>query len=234
MPGEGVPATPDIAANLAAVKDRIAAAARDADRDPATIELVAVTKTHPPDRIWAAITAGHRLFGENRVQEAVAKWPELRDAVSDLRLHLLGPLQTNKIQAALGLFDVIETVDRPRLAMRLADAMAHTGRRPNVFIQVNTGEEPQKSGILPAEADTFIRACQETYGLPVIGLMCVPPIDEEPSLHFALLREMAQRNGLRHLSMGMSADYPIAIAFGATLVRVGTGIFGDRPPASVT
>lgn len=219
----------DIAANLAQVQTRVAAAARAAGRDPQDVTLVAVTKTHGTVPIRAAIAAGNLVFGENRVQEAEEKWPALKAEFADVRLHLIGPLQSNKVKRAVGLFDVIETVDRPKLARVLAEEMARSGRRPACFIEVNTGEEAQKSGIRPAELDAFVRECRETYRLPVEGLMCIPPADEEPSLHFGLLAEMARRNGLRHLSMGMSADFEIAVAFGATYVRVGTAIFGPRP-----
>jgi pyridoxal phosphate enzyme (YggS family) len=217
-----------IAANLALVREHIAAAAREAERAPDSISLVAVSKTHPAAAVREALQAGHRLFGENRVQEAEAKYPALREAFPDLALHLIGPLQTNKVREAVALFDVIETVDRPRLAEALAKEMARTGRRLPCLVEVNTGEEGQKSGVLPAAADDFIRDCRERFDLPIRGLMCVPPLDEEPSLHFALLRDIARRNGLGVLSMGMSADYQIAIRFGATHVRVGTAIFGAR------
>jgi pyridoxal phosphate enzyme (YggS family) len=217
-----------IAANLATVREHIAAAAREAGRAPDSISLVAVSKTHPAAAVREALQAGHRLFGENRVQEAEAKYPALREAFPDLALHLIGPLQTNKVREAVALFDVIETVDRPRLAEALAKEMARTGRRLPCLVEVNTGEEAQKSGVLPAAADDFIRDCRERFDLPIRGLMCVPPLDEEPSLHFALLRDIARRNGLGVLSMGMSADYQIAIRFGATHVRVGTAIFGAR------
>lgn len=222
------PSPVDVAANLAAVKEEIATAAREAGRDPAEVGLVAVSKTHGPDTIRPAIVAGHRMFGENRVQEAEHKWPALREEFSDLRLHLIGPLQTNKVRNAVRLFDVIETVDRPRLAEALAKEMAAQQRQLACYIQINTGEEPQKAGVMPAEADAFIRFCRDEQGLNVAGLMCIPPVDEEPGLHFAFLREIAKRNGLAGLSMGMSADYPVAIQFGASLVRVGTAIFGAR------
>jgi hypothetical protein len=218
----------NIAANLAAVRERIAAAARGAGRVPDNVTLVAVSKTHPAATVRQALVAGHRVFGENRVQEAEAKYPGLREEFPDLALHLIGPLQSNKVRDALSIFDVIESVDRPRLAQVLAKEMDHSGRRLPCLIEVNTGEEPQKAGILPAEADGFIIECRDRLGLPVIGLMCVPPIDEEPALHFALLREIARRNELEVLSMGMSADYEKAIRFGATHVRVGTAIFGAR------
>jgi pyridoxal phosphate enzyme (YggS family) len=219
----------NVAANLAQVRARIEAAARAAGRDPADVALVAVTKTHGAAAIRAALAAGQRVFGENRVQEAEDKWPALKAEFPAARLHLIGPLQSNKAKRAVQLFDAIETVDRPKIARVLAEEMARQNRRPACFIEVNTGEESQKSGILPAQVDAFVHECRETYGLPVEGLMCIPPVDEEPSLHFGLLSEMAKRNGLRHLSMGMSADYEIAIAFGATVVRVGTAIFGPRP-----
>jgi len=222
----------DIAANLAAVKADISAAATAAGRATDAVTLVAIAKTHPAAIVKEALAAGHRVFGENRVQEAEAKWPVLREAFPDLRLHLVGPLQTNKVGKALAIFDVIESLDRPKLARVLAEAMDRTGHRPGLLVQVNTGEEPQKHGVLPADADSFLRACIDDYELPVSGLMCVPPIDEEPSLHFALLRDIAARNGLAELSMGMTADYPVAVRFGATLVRVGTAIFGERPPLS--
>jgi PLP dependent protein len=217
-----------IAANLAAVRRKIAAAADAAGRSPASVELVAVSKTHSAEAVSEALLAGHRIFGENRVQEAQGKYPELRVRFPDLALHLIGPLQTNKVRDALAMFDVIESVDRPRLAEALAKEMEHSGRRPPCLIEVNTGEEPQKAGIMPAEADRFIAECRDRLDLPIIGLMCVPPVDEEPALHFALLREIARRNGLTTLSMGMSADFEKAIRFGATHVRVGTAIFGAR------
>ncbi|WP_420345858.1 YggS family pyridoxal phosphate-dependent enzyme [Pelagibius sp.] len=221
----------DISENLAEVRRRMAAAARDAGRDPQSVELVAVSKVQPAEAVRAALAAGQRLFGENRVQEAKSKFPPLRDDYPDLRLHLIGPLQTNKVKDALALFDVIETVDRPKLARALAQEGDKRGRHPDCFVQVNTGEEPQKAGVAPAEADAFIAECRG-LGLKVTGLMCIPPLDEEPALHFALLREIARRNGDAAplaLSMGMSADFETAIRFGADLVRVGTGVFGPRP-----
>ena len=190
--------------------------------------LVAVSKTHPAASVREALAAGHRVFGENRVQEAQAKYPALREAFPDLALHLIGPLQTNKVRDAVALFDVIESVDRPRLAEALAREMERSGRRLPCLIEVNTGEEPQKSGVMPAAADDFIVECRDRLGLPIVGLMCVPPLDEEPAPHFALLREIARRTGLELLSMGMSADFETAIRFGATHVRVGTAIFGAR------
>lgn len=221
---------PDVAARLADVLAGIAAAAREAGREPSEITLVAVGKGHDAARIRPALDAGHRAFGENRVQEAVDKWPALCAEYPGTSLHLIGPLQTNKVRQAVGLFDVIETVDRPKLARELAREMARTGRRPACFVQVNTGAEPQKAGVLPGETDPFIALCRTEFELPLAGLMCIPPVDEEPSLHFALLREIARRNGLAGLSMGMSDDYRVAIAFGATQVRIGTAIFGERPP----
>ncbi|MDH3917021.1 MAG: YggS family pyridoxal phosphate-dependent enzyme [Rhodospirillales bacterium] len=219
-----------VADNLARVRGRIAAAARAAGRDPGEVTLVAVGKLHPAARIEAALAAGQRVFGENRVQEAEAKFPDLKQGWPDLVLHLIGPLQTNKARVAVALFDVIETLDRPKLARALAKEMAAQGRRPACFIQVNTGEEPQKAGVAPAEADALIALARDELALPVEGLMCIPPLDEEPALHFALLREIARRNGLAKLSMGMSDDFETAIRFGATHVRVGTAIFGPRPP----
>jgi len=216
---------------LAGVKDRIVAAARAVGRDAAGITLVAVSKIHDAAAISSAIAAGQRVFGENRVQEAQTKYPALKAAHPDLVLHLIGPLQTNKVKEAVALFDAIETLDRPKLADALAREMERTGRRPRCLIQVNTGEEPQKAGVLPNAADAFIEECRERWHLPVAGLMCIPPADQEPSPHFALLREMARRHGLAELSMGMSADYEIAIRLGATHVRVGTAIFGARAPA---
>ena len=221
-----------ITANLADVRGRIAAAAVAAGRTPASVNLVAVSKTHPAETIREALAAGHRVFGENRVQEAQAKYPALREAFPDLALHLIGPLQTNKVKDAVAHCDVIETVDRPRLAEALAREMDRSGRRLPCFIEVNTGEEPQKAGVLPTDADAFIADCRDRLGLPVVGLMCIPPEQEEPALHFALLREIARRNGLDQLSMGMSADFETAIRFGATHVRVGTAIFGARQVAA--
>lgn len=217
-----------IAANLATVRERIEAAARAAERPPDSVTLVAVSKTHPAANVRLALAAGHRVFGENRVQEAEAKYPALREEYPGLALHLIGPLQTNKVRDAVALFDVIESVDRPRLAEALAREMEHSGRRPPCLIEVNTGEEPQKAGIMPAAADEFILDCRDRLGLPIIGLMCVPPLEEEPAPYFALLRQIARRTGLDILSMGMSADFEKAIRFGATHVRVGTAIFGAR------
>ena len=221
---------PTIAANLEEVQGLIVSSAVAAGRDPAEVTLVAVSKIHPQSAVREALAAGHRAFGENRVQEAAEKYPDLRAAYPDLRLHLIGPLQTNKVRDAVQLFDVIETLDRPGLVAALAKEAAHVGRDIEVMVQVNTGEEPQKAGILPADADDFIESSLVTAGLAVRGLMCIPPMEEEPAMHFALLAEMAKRHGLEQLSMGMSADFEIAIRLGATHVRVGTAIFGHRPP----
>ncbi|HXA69664.1 MAG TPA: YggS family pyridoxal phosphate-dependent enzyme [Stellaceae bacterium] len=229
MSGQTLDLASGLAERLAAVKDRIAAAAGAVARNAAEVTLVAVSKTHDAGAISAAIAAGQRVFGENRVQEAQAKYPALRAAHPDLVLHLIGPLQTNKVKEAVALFDVIETVDRPKLAEALAREMERTGRRLRCLVQVNTGEEPQKAGVLPVVADAFIAECRERWRLPIVGLMCIPPLDQEPSPHFALLREIARRHQLPELSMGMSADYEIAIRLGATHVRVGTAIFGERP-----
>ncbi|MFT7573497.1 MAG: pyridoxal phosphate enzyme (YggS family) [Paracoccaceae bacterium] len=220
----------NIAENLAAVEQKIAAAAADAGRDPVLVSLIAVSKSHPASAAAAALAAGHRVFGENRVQEAQEKWPPLRADYPDAVVHLIGPLQTNKTADAVALFDVIQTLDREKLARTLAKEMERLDRRPDLFVQVNTGEEPQKAGVLPLDADDFITKCRDDLGLPVVGLMCIPPVDENPALHFALLADMAARNGLERLSMGMSADYETAVRLGATEVRVGTAIFGTRPP----
>lgn len=220
--------TSEGARRLADVRERIAAAARASGRAPAEVTLVAVSKTHGADKIRDVLEAGHRVFGENRVQEAAEKFPALRAAYPDLELHLIGPLQTNKARDAVALFDVIQSVDRERLAILLAKEMERAGKRPTCFIQVNTGEEPQKAGILPADLDAFVAACRDTHKLPVVGLMCIPPVEEDPALHFALLAKMAARNGLAKVSMGMSADYETAVRLGATHVRVGSAIFGAR------
>jgi len=212
---------------LAVIRARIEAAAQAAGRDPAEVTLVAVSKVQPPERIEAVLAEGQRVFGENRVQEAAGRWPALRERFPGLELHLIGPLQTNKVRQAVELFDVIESVDRPKLARKLAEAFAETGRSLPVYIQVNTGEEPQKAGVAPAEADAFIAECRD-LGLNVAGLMCIPPEAEEPALHFALLAKIAARNGLKGLSMGMSGDFETAVRLGATVVRVGSAIFGAR------
>ena len=203
----------------------MAAAAKAAGRDPAQIELVAVSKQQPWEAVEPVLAAGQRVFGENRVQEAQSRWTDRREG---LRLHLIGPLQTNKARDAVALFDVIETVDRPRLARALADEIQQAGRAPRLYIQVNTGEEPQKAGVAPGDADAFIAAATREFGLEIEGLMCVPPAEEPAAMHFALLAKIAQRNGLARLSMGMSADFETAIRFGATSVRVGSALFGGR------
>jgi len=221
----------EIADNLTAVSQRIDAAARLAGRTAADVTLIAVSKQQPEARIAAAVAAGQRVFGENRVQEAQAHWQALRRPGDGLELHLIGPLQTNKVGDAVALFDVIQTLDRPKLARRLADEFARIGATRRCFIEVNTGEEPQKAGVTPTEADGFIAECR-ALDLPLAGLMCIPPQDEEASPHFALLRMIAERNGLSGLSMGMSADYEAAVELGATHVRVGTAIFGSRQARS--
>jgi len=218
----------EIPARLRLVKEEIALAAEAAGRKPSAVHLVAVSKTVPAVVIEEAIEAGQRLFGENRVQEAHGKWPALRALHPDLELHLIGPLQTNKVREAVALFDVIETLDRPKPARALAEEMERQGKHPRLFVQVNTGDEPQKAGIAPDETASFIELCRDTFNLTIDGLMCIPPFYEEPSLHFALLAKLADELGLDELSMGMSGDFAKAIAFGATFVRVGTAIFGER------
>lgn len=215
---------------LTQVRVRIAAAAKACGRDPASVALIAVSKTHGAEAVRPAVEAGQMDFGENRVQEAEDKWPGLKDGHA-LRLHLIGPLQTNKVRDAVALFDVIHTLDRPRLAEKLAAEMAAQDRSIPCFVQVNTGREAQKAGIDPKDADAFIKACRDEWRLPVTGLMCIPPVHEEPALHFAFLREIARRNGLAGLSMGMSDDFEIAITMGATHIRVGSAIFGERQTA---
>jgi pyridoxal phosphate enzyme (YggS family) len=217
-----------IADNLAGLRRRIETAARGAGRDPAAVTLVAVSKTHDAAAVEAALAAGQRVFGENRVREAQAKYPALKARFPDLRLHLIGPLQTNKVKEAVALFDAIETVDRPRLAEALAKEMARQGKRLGCFVEVNIGEEPQKAGIAPAAADEFIAACRTRWALDLRGLMCIPPEGRNPAPYFNRLAEIARRNALADCSMGMSADFETAIACGATLVRVGTAIFGHR------
>jgi pyridoxal phosphate enzyme (YggS family) len=204
---------------------RIAKAAQACGRDPADVTLVAVSKMQPWEAIEPVLAAGQTVFGENRVQEAMARW---EGKAQGLTLHLIGPLQSNKAKEAVAFFDVIETLDREKLARVLADEMQRQGRRPRLYVQVNTGEEPQKAGVLPAEADAFVAACRATFGLEPEGLMCIPPVDEPPGPHFALLRKIAERNGLAKLSMGMSHDFETAIRFGATTVRVGSAVFGSR------
>ena len=216
------------AARLTRVTDGIARRARDVGRDPGAITLIAVSKTVPTEGIVPVLAAGQRLFGENYVQEAASKWPALREDHEGVELHLIGPLQSNKAREAVRLFDVIHSLDRPSLAEALAKEIARAGKAPRLIVQVNTGEEPQKGGIVPAEADAFLAACREGYGLAIEGLMCIPPADDPPSTHFALLRKIAERNGLTTLSMGMSADFEAAIQMGATHVRIGTAIFGAR------
>ncbi len=228
MANASIAASVDVAANLARVKVLIAAAAREAGRAPESITLVAVTKTHGAERIRPALEAGHRVFGENRVQEAKTKWPELRKAYPGLELHLIGPLQTNKVKEAIALFDMIETADRPKLAAVLAREMAAQGRRPNCLVEVNIGAEPQKSGIAPDDVAAFVAACREDYKLPIVGLMCIPPLAEPPEPFFRRLAELARRSSLPLVSMGMSEDFELAIRAGATHVRVGTAIFGPR------
>ena len=222
-----------IEVNLTGLQDNIKDAEVAAGRTPGSVDLVAVSKMQPVSLIEASIDAGQKLFGENRVQEAIQKWPTLKENNQDLRLHLIGALQSNKARQAVRLFDVIETIDRPKLARTLARLMDEEGHRPECLIQVNTGEEAQKAGIMPKEADAFIKACQNEYGLPVTGLMCIPPAKEEPSLHYSFLYGIAERNGLSKLSMGMSRDYEVAIRFGATHVRIGTAIFGERKTISI-
>lgn len=219
----------DVAGNLATVRRRVAEAAEAAGRRAADVVLIAVSKTHAADRVRLALAAGQREFGENRVQEALAKFPALRAEFPDLRLHLIGPLQTNKAVDAVRGFDVIQSLDRPKLAAALASAMTRLQKRPDCYIQVNIGEEPQKAGIAPAILDEFVVECRERHNLPVSGLMCIPPVDQPPGPYFARMRELAARHGLTRLSMGMSGDYETAIAQGATEVRVGTAIFGVRP-----
>ena len=211
------------------VRAEIARACRDADRDPSGVTLIAVSKTFEADAIAPVIAAGQRVFGENRVQEAKRKWPPFRERHAGLELHLIGPLQSNKAKDAVALFDAIHSVDRESLCEALAKEIARQGRAPLLFAQVNTGAEPQKAGVLPEDTDDFLRAARERHGLTISGLMCIPPADEAPGPHFALTATIARRNGLRLLSMGMSADFSTAIAFGATHIRVGSAIFGTRP-----
>ena len=223
-------ATPTLSAaeRLAAVRREITAACRDAKREPDSVTLVAISKTFGAEAIAPAIAAGQGVFGENRVQEAKAKWPALKAQHPDIELHLVGPLQSNKAKEAVALFDAIHSVDRPSLTEALAKEIARQGRQPTLFVEVNTGAEPQKAGVLPEETDAFLKACRDNHGLVIAGLMCIPPANEPPAPHFALTAKIARRNGLRLLSMGMSADFALAIEFGATHVRVGTAIFGAR------
>jgi len=215
---------------LAEITARIEVAAQDCGRDAAKVVLIAVSKVQPPARVQAILESGHRIFGENRVQEAQDKWPAYRAQFGPIELHLLGPLQTNKARAAMELFDVIHSVDRPKLARTLARLSAEMGHCPDLFVQVNTGSEPQKAGVLPADVDAMIAECRD-LNLPLVGLMCIPPADEDPAAHFEQLAHMAARNGLHGLSMGMSGDFEAAVAQGATHVRVGSAIFGARTPA---
>jgi PLP dependent protein len=218
-----------IESRLTQVRREIESACMDAGRSPGSVTLVAISKTFATDAILPVLHEGQRAFGENRVQEARAKWPPLRDRFPDVQLHLVGPLQSNKAKEAVQFFDAIHAVDRASLCAALAKEIQRQGRAPVLFVEVNTGAEPQKSGVLPEAADDFLKTCRDTYELTVAGLMCIPPIDEAPAPHFALTAKIAARNGLPLLSMGMTADFPVAIRFGATHVRVGTAIFGARP-----
>jgi len=215
--------------SLSEITARIHAAETKAGRTKGATQLIAVSKVQPLERVEAVLGQGHRHFGENRVQEAAGKWPEFRANFSDVRVDLIGPLQTNKVKQALDLFDAIHSVDRPKLAQKLSSEIQARGTAPEMFVQVNTGEEPQKAGVLPGDLDGFVKDCR-AIDLPIVGLMVIPPVDEEPSLHFALLAKMAERNGLAGLSMGMSGDFERAIALGATHIRVGSAIFGARTP----
>ncbi|APX23385.1 MAG: YggS family pyridoxal phosphate-dependent enzyme [Rhodobacteraceae bacterium] len=212
---------------LTEIRDRVAKAESEAGRAPGSVQLIAVSKVQPLERVEAVLEQGHRLFGENKVQEAQGKWPAFKERFEGVDVHLIGPLQTNKARQAMELFSAIHSVDRPKLANTLARLAQETGACPDLFVQVNTGEEPQKAGILPAEADAFIAEVR-ALDLPIKGLMCIPPVEETPSLHFALLAKIAARNGLEGLSMGMSSDFEEAISLGATHVRVGSAIFGER------
>lgn len=214
---------------LSDIRNRMERACAEAGRDPAGVDLIAVSKVQPNDRVEAVLEQGHRIFGENRVQEAAGKWPDFKARFDGVSVHLIGPLQSNKARQAMELFDAIHSVDRPKLAQALARLAQELGQCPDLFIQVNTGEEAQKAGVLPADADGFVAECR-ALDLPVKGLMCIPPVEETPSLHFALLRKIAERNGLSGLSMGMSGDFEEAIALGATHIRVGSAIFGERVP----
>ena len=222
------PAIVHSATALAAVEQQIASACKDGRRERSSVTLIAVSKTFDAEAITPVIKAGQRVFGENRVQEAKAKWPALMAAHSKLDLHLIGPLQSNKAREAVALFDAIHSVDRPSLCQALAKEIESQKKRPTLFVQINSGEEPQKAGIAPSEADAFIASCHDNYGLVISGLMCIPPVNQAPAPHFALTAKIAARNGLKSLSMGMSADFAIAIQFGATHIRVGTAIFGHR------
>jgi len=227
-PQDPSPITPHSLNGLATVEQDIARACKEARRERASVALIAVSKTFDAKIIAPVIVAGQRVFGENRVQEAKAKWPGLMAAYPGIALHLIGPLQSNKAKEAVSLFDAIHSVDRPSICEALAKEIDLQKRRPELFVQLNTGEEPQKAGVAPDDADAFIAACREKYGLSISGLMCIPPVNDAPAPHFALTAKIAARNGLKHLSMGMSADFAIAIQFGATHVRVGSAIFGAR------
>lgn len=222
------PLTKPLPNGLSMVEQEIARACKEARRERAQVTLIAVSKTFDAAAISPVIDAGQRVFGENRVQEAKAKWPGLTSAYSGIALHLIGPLQSNKAKEAVALFDAIHSVDRPSICEALAKEINSQKKQPELFVQLNTGEEPQKAGVVPGEADAFIAACRDRYGLVISGLMCIPPVDEAPAPHFALTAKIAARNGLKNLSMGMSADFAIAIQFGATHVRVGSAIFGHR------
>ncbi len=215
---------------LTDIQTRLETACRTAGRSPSDVQLIAVSKVQPNARVEAVLTQGYRVFGENRVQEAQGKWPDFKAQFAGVKLHLIGPLQSNKVKPALELFDAIHTLDREKLARRIATEVQARGESPELFIQVNTGEEPQKAGVMPKDVDAFVKVCQG-FDLIINGLMCIPPVGEEPSLHFALLAKMAKRNGLSGLSMGMSSDFESAIALGATHVRVGAAIFGERVTA---
>jgi hypothetical protein len=227
-PQDPSPITSPLPNGLATVEQDIARACKEARRERASVTLIAVSKTFDAGAITPVIVAGQRVFGENRVQEAKAKWPGLIAAYPGIALHLIGPLQSNKAKEAVALFDAIHSVDRPSICEALAKEIDLQKRRPELFVQLNTGEEPQKAGVAPGEADAFIAACRDTYGLVISGLMCIPPVNEAPAPHFALTAKIAARNGLKNLSMGMSADFAVAIQFGATHVRVGSAIFGHR------
>ncbi len=222
-------ATGDSVQRLAETQAKIVAAAKAAGRDPAAVELIVVSKTFDAAEIIPLLQAGHRVFGENRVQEAKGKWPELKAQFPDIKLHLIGPLQSNKAKEAVELFDAVHTIDRPKIARALAGEMQRQDKRLQLFTQVNTGEEPQKAGVIPAELPALAALCRDELGLIVAGLMCIPPVDEAPAIHFAFLEKLAAENGFEQLSMGMSDDYETAVQFGATHVRVGSAIFGSRP-----
>tara|TARA_Y100001934_G_scaffold156306_1_gene187183 strand:+ start:89 stop:799 length:711 start_codon:yes stop_codon:yes gene_type:complete len=223
----------EVRQNLCAVKSKISEAAVLAARNPSDVNLIAISKTQKTNLITGAIAEGHRLFGENRVQESEEKWPPLLEANNDVVLHLIGPLQTNKVKRAVKLFHAIQTLDRRKLARALAREFDSQGVQIDCFIQINIGEEPQKMGVLPEAADDFIAECRKDFFLPIVGLMCIPPVNDQVGLHFGLLSEIAKRNGLANISMGMSGDFEIAVRFGATHVRLGTAIFGARPPLNV-